>query len=115
MPAMRWIGFPILVALSFGPIQAAEDDKEGIELFEKKIRPVLVERCHECHSAKAKKIEGNLRLDSRDAARKGGDQGPAIIPGDPDKSLLIQAIRYTDANLQMPPKDKGGQLAAEIV
>jgi Protein of unknown function (DUF1553)/Protein of unknown function (DUF1549)/Planctomycete cytochrome C len=115
MLAMRWIGFLILVVLSTGSIHAAEEDKDGIELFEKKIRPVLVERCYECHSAKAKKVEGNLLLDSREGARKGGDQGPAIDPGDLEKSLLIQAIRYTDENLQMPPKDKGGRLAAEIV
>jgi len=99
---------------SLGPLQAAEDDKEGIELFEKKIRQVLVERCFECHSAKAKKVEGNLLLDSRDTSRKGGDLGPAIVPGDLDKSLLIQAIRYADENLQMPPKEKG-RLPAEIV
>jgi len=112
---MRWIGFFILIVLSLSSMQAAEDDKEGIELFEKKIRPVLVKHCYQCHSAKAKKIEGNLLLDSRDSARKGGDQGPAIVPGDPEKSLLIQAIRYSDANLQMPPKDKGGRLPADVV
>ncbi|MCI0360041.1 MAG: PSD1 and planctomycete cytochrome C domain-containing protein [Planctomycetaceae bacterium] len=111
---MRWIGLPILVVLSFGSLRAAEEDKEGIELFEKKIRPVLVERCYECHSAKAKKVEGNLLLDSRETARKGGDLGPAIVPGDLEKSLLIQAIRYTDENLQMPPKEKG-RLPAEVV
>jgi hypothetical protein len=92
----------------------AADGQDGIDFFEKKIRPVLVARCYECHSAKSKKVEGSLLLDSRDAARKGGDLGPAIVPGDPDKSLLIQAIRYTDENLQMPPKEKG-RLAADVV
>ena len=89
-------------------------DREGIELFEKKIRPVLVERCYECHSAAAKKVEGSLLLDSREGLRKGGDLGPAIVPRDADQSLLIQAIRYSDENLQMPPKEKG-RLPAEVV
>jgi len=97
-----------------GAEDAAKLDKEGVEFFEMKIRPVLVERCYGCHSGQAKKVEGSLRLDTREAARKGGDLGPAIVPGDPDKSLLIQAIRYSDENLQMPPKEKG-RLPAEVV
>jgi hypothetical protein len=100
-----------------GAGRGAEDTaagKEGLDFFEKKIRPVLVERCYECHSSGAKKLEGSLRLDTRETARKGGDLGPAIVPGEPDKSLLIQAIRYTDENLQMPPKEKG-RLPAEVV
>jgi hypothetical protein len=116
MPAMRrCIAFALTCSLfGLGPIQAAEEDKEGLEFFEKKIRPVLVERCYECHSTQAKKVEGSLLLDSREASRKGGDLGPAVVPGDLDKSLLIQAIRYTDENLQMPPKEKG-RLPAEVV
>ncbi len=102
-----------LVALLATAATADDEDREGIEFFEKKIRPVLIERCYECHSATAKKVEGSLWLDSRDASRKGGDLGPAIVPGDPDKSLLIQAIRYSD-DLQMPPKEKG-RLSAEVV
>src|SRR5688500_9591498 len=78
----------------------------GIEFFEKHIRPVLVEHCHQCHSAEAEKVKGGLLVDSREALLKGGDSGPALVPGDPEKSLLIKAIRYTDENLQMPPKGK---------
>ncbi len=89
-------------------------DREGIEHFEKRIRPVLALRCYECHSAAAKKVEGSLLLDTREGLLKGGDLGAAIVPGEPDKSLLIQAIRYSDENLQMPPKEKG-QLAADVV
>jgi hypothetical protein len=113
---MRHSGLSILLLLVIVHTARPDDaeDREGIELFEKKIRPVLVERCYECHSAGAKKVEGSLLLDTKDGARKGGDLGPAIVPGDPDKSLLIQALRYSDKNLQMPPKEKG-QLAAEIV
>src|SRR5258706_8905538 len=79
---------------------------EGLDFFEKKIRPVLVERCYECHSAESKKLKGGLRLDSRDGVSKGGDSGPAVIPGKPEKSLLIKAVRFTDEELQMPPHHK---------
>jgi hypothetical protein len=82
----------------------AADDAAGAEFFETKIRPVLLERCYTCHSASAKKLRGGLRLDTRDGLRQGGDSGPAVIPTDPDKSLLIKAIRYSDPALQMPPK-----------
>jgi hypothetical protein len=102
-----------LVGFLAAAAMADDADREGIEFFEKKIRPVLVDRCYECHSAGAKKVEGSLWLDSRDASRKGGDLGPAIVPGNPEKSLLIQAIRYSD-DLQMPPKEKG-RLSAEVV
>jgi cytochrome c553 len=83
---------------------AAELSREHLEFFEKKIRPVLVERCYECHSATAKKSKGGLTLDTRDGVLKGGDAGPAIVPGDPEKSKLIEAVRYKNRDLQMPPK-----------
>lgn len=79
--------------------------------FEQKIRPLLIERCYQCHST-AKKVKGGLTLDSRRGWEKGGDTGPAVVPGKPDESLLVKAVRYQDADLQMPP---GGKLAdAEI-
>ncbi|MCI0537521.1 MAG: PSD1 and planctomycete cytochrome C domain-containing protein, partial [Verrucomicrobiales bacterium] len=74
--------------------------------FEKRIRPVLVERCYKCHSADSEKLKGGLRLDSRPLALKGGDTRPAVVPGDPEKSLLIEAIGYANVDLQMPPKGK---------
>ena len=77
---------------------------EDFEFFEKKIRPVLVERCYKCHSDSAEKIKGGLRLDSKANVLKGGETGPAIVPKEPEKSLLIKAIRRTDPDLQMPPK-----------
>ena len=79
---------------------------EGIAFFEKKIRPVLVDKCYQCHSAKAEKLRGNLFLDSRDGMRKGGDLGAAVVPGNVNESLLIQAIRQTEEHLKMPPKQK---------
>jgi mono/diheme cytochrome c family protein len=80
-------------------IPAAAD----VEFFEKKIRPILVEQCQSCHGAAKQK--GGLRLDSRAAALKGGDTGPAMVPGKADPSLLIQAVRYVE-DLKMPPKGK---------
>lgn len=82
---------------------AAEPTAEGLEFFEKRIRPLLVENCYECHSA-AKKTKGGLALDARDATLKGGDSGAVIAPGDPEKSRLIEAVRYKNRDLQMPPK-----------
>ncbi len=76
-----------------------------MEFFEKQIRPILVERCYECHSAE-KKTKGGLALDTRAATLKGGDTGPAIVAGDPAKSLLIEAVRYHNRDLQMPPKNR---------
>ena len=86
---------------------AASSDAAGIDFFEKKIRPVLVQECYQCHSAEAagqKKLKGGLQLDTRDAARQGGDSGPAVVPGKPDESLLVNALRHED--FEMPPKGK---------
>ncbi len=96
------ICFLLLAGLGLGadePVDAA-----GIEFFENKVRPVLAENCYRCHGAE--KQEGHLRLDRVAGIRKGGDRGPAINAGKPDESRLIQAIRYTDPDLQMPPKGR---------
>src|SRR5262245_41797852 len=77
------------------PALAQDADAAGLELFEKKIRPVLVEKCYSCHSATAEKLKGNLYLDTREGTLKGGDLGPSVVPGDADRSLLIKAIRFT--------------------
>ncbi|MBI3413749.1 MAG: PSD1 domain-containing protein [Verrucomicrobia bacterium] len=86
--------------------RAAEPTAEEIAFFERKIRPVLIERCFKCHSAEAEKLKGELFLDSREALLKGGESGPAIVPGEPEKSRLIEAIRYGNVDLQMPPKGR---------
>ena len=86
---------------------------EDIAFFEAKIRPVLVEHCYSCHSANVKKPKGKLLLDSRDGARKGGETGPAVVPGDLDKSLLIRSIRHQLPDAKMP-KDKP-QLAEAVI
>jgi Protein of unknown function (DUF1553)/Protein of unknown function (DUF1549)/Planctomycete cytochrome C len=85
---------------------------EGLDFFEKKIRPVLVDSCYSCHSADAKKSRGGLKLDTREAILKGGDTGPALVPGQPKDSLLVKALGYGDPDLQMPPK---GKLPAETI
>ncbi|MCX6956142.1 MAG: PSD1 and planctomycete cytochrome C domain-containing protein [Verrucomicrobia bacterium] len=72
--------------------------------FESKIRPILIDRCYKCHSKEGDKVKGGLLLDSREAVLAGGNTGPALVPGKPDESLLIQAVRYKDEDLQMPPK-----------
>jgi len=78
-----------------------------LDFFEARIRPLLVERCYKCHSATSEKLKGGLLLDTREGMLKGGESGkPAIVPGAPGKSLLIEAIRYKNEELQMPPKQK---------
>ena len=74
------------------------------EFFEVNIRPIFAGVCYKCHSAETERPKGGLLLDSRDGLLTGGEQGPALVPGDPEKSLLIKAVRYTDPDLQMPPK-----------
>ncbi|SIO61595.1 Planctomycete cytochrome C [Singulisphaera sp. GP187] len=95
-----------VAAGSPGSVAAAAPGQDGNTFFEKNIRPILVERCYECHSKQSKKIRGGLSLDLKDGWVKGGDLGPSIEPGKPDTSLLIQAVRYDDEDLKMPPKGK---------
>jgi hypothetical protein len=76
--------------------------EEQLTFFESRVRPLLVKHCYECHSADSKELQGDLLVDSRAAIRKGGPTGPAVVPGDLDQSLLIQAVRYSP-DLQMPP------------
>ncbi len=110
---MRWLCGLALVSLISSRCAAATVDAAGTEFFESKIRPILADNCYQCHSQQSKKIKGGLLLDTREGVLKGGDTGPAIEPGDPDKSLLIKAVRYADENLQMPPKGK--KLSAEKI
>ena len=86
-----------------------------LEFFEKNIRPVLVNSCYRCHSAQSAKLKGGLLVDSRDGLLKGGDTGPAIVPGDVGKSLLIKAVRYGDSDLQMPPKHRLAEAQIQLL
>src|SRR3954447_19113611 len=96
------------IAVSAGAADAPESttDAAKLQFFEAKVRPLLVENCYACHSANAKKLKANLLLDTPAGILKGGDSGPVIVPGEPDKSRLIDAIRYQNVDLQMPPKKK---------
>src|ERR1700683_5135448 len=103
--------------ISAGLLLAGAGGAEDFEFFEMRIRPLLVDNCYKCHSAGSEKVKGGLLLDTREGLLKGGDTGPAIVAGQPDKSLLIKAVRYTDKDLQMPPKDKrlSDQQIADLV
>lgn len=91
----------------------AQAQQGGLDFFEQKIRPVLVKHCYECHSVdaqKAKKLKGDLFLDSRQGTHEGGENGPAVVPGDLKKSLLLNALRHQD--FKMPPS---GKLPKEVI
>ena len=111
-----WLGSVGLLlggAFLISPAEAhAESDDD---FFESKIRPILTERCLNCHSAEKGKTHGGLALDTKQGWEKGGESGPAITPGDIDSSLLIRAVLYGDDGAQMPPEEAGGKLPdAEI-
>lgn len=82
------------------------DRQASTEFFEKKIRPLLIQRCHECHSTRNAGESGQLALDNRAGLLAGGTRGPILVAGKPDESLLIKAVRYLDPQLQMPPEGK---------
>jgi hypothetical protein len=109
---MRLAGVALILVLGLSPSRpghahAGDADKaEGIAFFETRIRPVLVEKCYACHSSRAEKLKGGLRLDTRAGVRGGGDSGPAIVPGKPEESTLLLAIAHTDEFSKMPPKEK---------
>ncbi len=100
----------VVTAASFTAPVFAQDKPltpEESEFFEAKIRPALIEHCHKCHSGdKDAKVKGSFQLDSKAGLLKGGSTGPGLVPGQPDRSLIIKAMRYADPNLQMPPKEK---------
>jgi len=96
------MGIPRFVLADEGAPQALKP--EQVEFFEKKIRPVLLRHCYKCHSSDAKNVKGGLLLDTRETALKGGDSGPAVVPQNVAKSLLISALRQD--GLEMPPEGK---------
>ncbi|HEV3023444.1 MAG TPA: DUF1549 domain-containing protein, partial [Pirellulales bacterium] len=102
-PAVRPAKILLLMA-ALAPLAAMAEDPAGLEFFEKKVRPVLVRNCYECHSTASVKLKGGLMLDSRDGSRRGGDSGPAVVPGNVEESLLIAAVRHE--SFEMPPAGK---------
>ncbi len=105
LPALLGAALAAACLIPADPAAAYDPPGDGTEFFEKKIRPLLVEHCYQCHSTAHKK-SGGLLLDSKAAAFKGGLSGPAIVPNKVDDSLLIQAVRYTDPELKMPKRGK---------
>jgi cytochrome c553 len=105
---------PTLLLLALAAAARAEDkppagakpSPEGVEFFEKKVRPVLVKHCYSCHSAEAKKLKGELRLDTRDGVLRGGASGPAVVPGQPAESLLVKSVKHAKDVEAMPPDKK---------
>ncbi|MFK5924520.1 MAG: DUF1553 domain-containing protein [Verrucomicrobiota bacterium] len=105
----------LLGGLVAGSLNAAEKTQNksiisaspsGVEFFEKKIRPILAGRCYKCHSEESGKRKGGLYLDRREGWHVGGDTGPAIVPGNVDESLVVEAVRYSNPDFEMPPKGK---------
>ncbi len=91
-------------ALTASPTTKGESSEaSGVEYFEKTIRPILVEACFKCHSAQAVRVRAELLLDSSEGVAKGGEGGPIIVPGEPEKSRLIEAVRWANPSFQMPP------------
>src|SRR4051812_32545677 len=106
-------GVFILVILAATVVAAEEQpSREAIDFFESKVRPILAETCINCHGPK--KQQAGLRMDSRAAVLKGGTEGPVVVPGDPEKSALVKAIRY-GGEVEMPPKKKLSQPQIEAL
>ncbi|MEA3212811.1 MAG: hypothetical protein QOE70_5868 [Chthoniobacter sp.] len=101
--------FAVTVEPGIGP------DAAQLEFFEKSIRPVLADKCYKCHSAEADKSKGGLLLDTREGIRQGGDTGHAVVPGNLEESLLVQALRWHDKDLRMPPEKEGGKLPDQVI
>ncbi len=102
---MRYLPLVIFAAMLIPSRTCADEPaRAGVEFFEKKIRPLLSDNCFKCHTGP--KLKGNLALDNRAAVLKGGDSGPALVSGEPGKSLIIKAIGYQDPELRMPPRGK---------
>lgn len=94
-----------MVTFALASVALANDEnrENGVAYFEKHIRPLFAQHCYQCHSPRAKVIEGRLRLDSQAGWMEGGESGVSVVPGDVEASLLVKAVRYTDPDLQMPP------------
>ncbi len=104
MPSIRI--FATLGCALASPLSTFAANAIADEFFRQKVEPILRENCFKCHSHSAEKIKGGLLLDSRSAAMEGGDSGPVLVAGHPEKSPLIEAVRYANEDLQMPPNGK---------
>jgi hypothetical protein len=110
IPLLTALGSTAMLQAADAPVEA-KMDPAGLEFFEKNVRPILTERCYECHSKEKGVSKGGLIMDSRPGMLAGGDLGAAVVPGDVKKSLLIVAVHQTDPELSMPPRKKGAKLS----
>ncbi|MFN0016733.1 MAG: c-type cytochrome domain-containing protein [Pirellulaceae bacterium] len=99
---------PLVLVCTAATAQAADT----AALFEAKVKPLFAHHCFECHSEKSKELKGNLKLDSLEGIMKGGANGPGVVAGDLENSFLLRAIRYQEADYQMPP---AGRLSDEEI
>jgi hypothetical protein len=122
--ALKLVASLLLVSLTGSAAVWAQESAQSatpswtpqqLEFFESKIRPVLAEKCYKCHSENSDKLGGGLRVDTRAGLLEGGDSGPAIEPGKPRDSLLLQALQYKDDDYAMPPRAAGGKLADTVI
>ncbi|HIF33944.1 MAG TPA: DUF1549 domain-containing protein, partial [Planctomycetaceae bacterium] len=104
------LSIAILLTASSAGASDRNVERQRLDFFESKIRPVLVKHCYECHAADSKKLSGGLLVDSRQGLLEGGESGPAVVPGDPKESLLISALKHDD--FEMPPK---GKLSPKVI
>lgn len=98
---MKPVSFLLSLVLILAAVAAQGADTAA--LFEAKVKPLLAHHCYECHSAKASELKGNLKLDSIEGIMKGGANGPGVVAGDVENSFLLRALRYQEADYQMPP------------
>ena len=94
-----------LHSLAWLPAGNAQGTK-GAEFFEKQVRPLLAKHCYSCHSTASQPVMAGLKLDTEAGLREGGSRGKAIVPGEPQRSLLVTAVNYSDDRLRMPPTGK---------
>ena len=102
----------LILSLVLLAVASAAQGADAAALFDEKVKPLLAHHCYDCHSQKAKDLKGNLKLDSLEGIMKGGSNGPAVIAGDVENSFLLRAIRYQEADYQMPPR---GRLSDEDI
>ena len=103
-----FLSLPLVLFLAAVVAQGADT----AAIFDQKVKPLLAHHCYDCHSEKSKELKGNLKLDSLDGIMKGGANGPAVVAGDVENSFLLRAIRYQEADYQMPPS---GRLSDEEI
>jgi hypothetical protein len=99
---MKWPAIILVLATAHKVAMAAPLSPEDAQFFAEKVAPLFEDRCFKCHSHQSGKMKGGLTLDSRSGWAEGGDNGPVVIPGDLEKSMLVRAVRHTDPDLKMP-------------